>query len=212
MSWYRNLYPPKVPLALRPEHITEFQVALELKPHDDPRAARKSPRDYVVRDADGITQFTASGWSFNGMECREIRDSSGLPLFELHHKARAFKHSWDVTLPGARDKPLISAHVKTGLNKFEFPVTVENAVVGGGCKKVTLQVHPVGPADIKFFVTVDNRKIMAFLRDVFKPGNLTTKPYPDVRSGWEAVIAPDVDLSLATIVLIMISDWIRGGM
>ena len=91
------LKPPVRPVALRNEYLTDVKTKLVVWPRGDDYSATS----FEIKDEDGTPYFAASGRKFNGQgrSCREFRDASGLPLFELHWKP-SFRSYWRVTLPG----------------------------------------------------------------------------------------------------------------
>ena len=92
---------PDRPIAIRNEYLTEIKTKLIIWPRGDDYSASA----FEIEDEDGILYFSASGRKFNkgnGRSCREFRDESGLPLFELHCKPPLFRNYWLVTLPGGR--------------------------------------------------------------------------------------------------------------
>lgn len=90
------LKPPERPIALRPEYIPATKTYLTLKPQGDAGSAKA----YKILDDEGAVMFTATGWNFSERSCREFRDASGLPLFELHRNWFSLRSAWGVTLPG----------------------------------------------------------------------------------------------------------------
>lgn len=93
---------PGRPLALRREYITETKTTFIVRPQGNAASADS----YVITDDDDTVLFTVTGWKFSDRSCREFRDASGLPLFELHRSWLALARSssgrgvWAVTLPG----------------------------------------------------------------------------------------------------------------
>lgn len=100
------LKPPERPLALRCEYITETKTNLIVRPQGDSESAVS----YEITDEDETVLFTVTGWKFSDRSCREFRDASGLPLFELHRDWLAFARGrsgrgvWAATLPGVGTK------------------------------------------------------------------------------------------------------------
>ena len=95
----RVLKAPERTIALRTEYITENKTTLLLKP----QGTAESAAAYKIIDEDDIVLFTVTGWKFySNRSCREFRDASGLPLFELHRNWLSLRNGfvWSVTLPG----------------------------------------------------------------------------------------------------------------
>lgn len=100
----RVLKAPERNIALRTEYITESKTTLLLKP----QGTAESAAAYKIIDEDDIVLFTVTGWKFySNRSCREFRDASGLPLFELHRNWLSLRNGyvWSVTLPGGSSQP-----------------------------------------------------------------------------------------------------------
>ena len=84
----KSLRQPDRPIAIRQESITTTKTTLVLKPVGNSRSAVA----YRIThdDDDGIIEFTVSGSDYGERRCREFRDTSGLPLFELHRRLSLF--------------------------------------------------------------------------------------------------------------------------
>ncbi|OJJ29829.1 hypothetical protein ASPWEDRAFT_46588 [Aspergillus wentii DTO 134E9] len=195
---------PRHPIALRKEFIAEFERTILLKPIADRPEGQRSSKDYTILDAsDNTTLFTASGRKFKKPSCREIRDSSGLPLFDIHYHTRMFKESWAIKLPGGDGVTLASTTAKRAPNKekVEFPLSFQNAVDDG---HVAMNVHAPGAYLYKFYVTVGDRQVISITHNMFDGASCTRGlpsergKYMAHRAEWEAEVAADVDLSLVS--------------
>lgn len=94
-----SMRPPQREIAFRMEYIAEYQMAMVVKPQGGPNAKVA----YQVMHEAGANAFTASGRKYNDRGCREFRDKSGLPLFDIYRKPWYSLHSYLITLPGSKD-------------------------------------------------------------------------------------------------------------
>lgn len=102
----KPLRSPNRPLAFRQEYIASEQTRLLLKPRGNSQSAASFKVLNITDEPDlddGPLEFTVTGKKYSDRSCREFRDSSGLPLFEIHQKG-VFTHSWSITLPGSDAK------------------------------------------------------------------------------------------------------------
>lgn len=119
--------PPQHQIALRKEYIATSETRLLLIPQG---GAQSAARFKIVEDTySRPLKFTVTGKKYSDRSCREFRDSSGLPIFELHEKA-VFKHRWSVTLPGSDEAGSVVAKAapKYSITKgyLDFGMSFEN--------------------------------------------------------------------------------------
>ncbi|KAA8644039.1 hypothetical protein EYZ11_004474 [Aspergillus tanneri] len=205
----RTLKAPDRPIAIRKECITDRKTTLVLRPYGD----AQSEVAYQICDLDGVTQLTVSGHKFGGRSCREFRDSSGLPLFELHKKS-SFRTGWCVTLPGC-----VSANIATGGLRRSFSSSVESFylsfenVAALDCKhkedkQLTLEIERFGNALASFDIVDGDRKVAEVRESI--PHNRTLALMPGSKRGWrpaiDIIIMPHVDITLATVIAVIASD------
>ncbi|CAG8876985.1 unnamed protein product [Penicillium nalgiovense] len=91
----KTLRSPDRDIAFRNQYIARSKTTLVLRPFGSPHSAFA----YKITEEDGTPQFTVTGRKYTHRSCREFRDDSGLPLFELHRKW-SWTISWSVSLPG----------------------------------------------------------------------------------------------------------------
>lgn len=196
---------PERPVALRSEFITDSKTALILKPRGDAHSAVA----YRVTDDDGITHFTATGQKFSDRTCREFRDASGLPLFELHRKFSLRNNTWAVTLPGSDTANIATGTLRMSLGLLNyFTITFENAAAVDTKKEedktLTLRVEKYGNVLATFDVVDGDRKIAEIRESI--PHNRKLALLPESKEGYRPVlditVTPGVDTSLVSLVLL----------
>jgi hypothetical protein len=156
----RSLQKPLHPIAIRLEQIASSEILLYVRPKCDGQSAS----NYTIRnDTDGSTVFTVTGQKSGLCAGREFRDTSGLPLFELH-KVVAFKRPWRVRLPGADKKDdLIKVSTKRSFGNHNLVLrnAVANKSKGESDKMVKLEVHQTSAAFWPTFeVMADGQKVV----------------------------------------------------
>ncbi|KAH8427293.1 uncharacterized protein LDX57_005007 [Aspergillus melleus] len=207
----RALKAPDRPVAIRREYITDRKTTLVLRPVGD----SSSEISYSIADLDGIPQFTVTGRKFSNRPCREFRDASGLPLFELHRKI-SFRQAWNVCLPGSKKATIASAVPRRSFSATQFgnfDLAFENFAAfeckGAEDKKVNLEIEKHGNV-LKTFDVVDGDRKIAEIRESI-PHNRTLALMPESRRGWRPImdidIMPEVDISLATVIAVIASDY-----
>ncbi|KAE8352337.1 tubby C-terminal-like domain-containing protein [Aspergillus coremiiformis] len=210
----RVLKPPERPIALRREYITEAKSLLTFRPQGDP----KSAIGYSIQDDDGIVLFTASGRKFNDRPCREFRDASGLPLFEIHRKS--FRNSWSVALPGSSRAKIatVSPRRSSGMSGWgNFYITFENAAAfelkDKDEKELTLEVQSRGNVLALYDIVDGDRKIAEVRESIQHNEKLALmKRFPSSKHGYrpvlDIIITAHVDQSLVAAVAVIISDTV----
>ncbi|BDD62147.1 hypothetical protein MPDQ_002156 [Monascus purpureus] len=208
----KALKPPDRPIAIRTEYTTNDKTLLVIRPRGD----ALSPVGYEIEDEHGIPHFTVSGRKFNDRACREFRDSSGLPLFELHRKIsvsiRGF-NAWVVTLPGfdvsnssssgSSGQSRRSSAIGPGIiatvaprrgGSGNFKITFENVAAGARSKgdkdgkgnKLTLEVARHGNVLAAFDVIDGDRKVAEVRESIQRNERLAL--LPGSRSGYRPVL------------------------
>ncbi|KAB8245621.1 tubby C-terminal-like domain-containing protein [Aspergillus flavus] len=204
---------PDRPIAIRENYITDSRTLLTLRPQGD----AQSVAAYKVQDGNGVTQFTASGRKYNGRSCREFRDSSGLPLFELHRKF-SFRDAWCITLPGSPTAESIATGAPRlapfGNLVFTFTNVAVTDVKGSvDDKKVTLEVERHGRVLESFDIVDGDRKVAEVRESVQHNPKLALTPSTrrNYRPVLDIIVTPGVDLSLVTAIAIIVSDSVFGS-
>ena len=155
---------------------------------------------------DGSLKFTASGKKHGDRACREFRDSSGLPLFELHQKA-IFTHSWFVTLPGSDHASIAKAAPKWSFiqGTHDFSLSFENQAATDGKgqeeERVELNIERHGGI-LALYDVVDRDRKVAVVRESIEHN----ETLPFMNSRWrrykpilEVTVASGADMSMVRI-------------
>ncbi|KAE8342697.1 tubby C-terminal-like domain-containing protein [Aspergillus arachidicola] len=172
------------PLFYAEKYITDSRTLLTLRLQGDARSVAA----YKVQDENGVTLFTASGRKYNGRSCREFRDASGLPLFELHRKLSF--------LSIATGAPRLAP-----FGNLVFTFTNEAATDVKGSvddKKVALEVERHGRVLESFDVVDGDRKVAEVRESVQHNPKLALTPSTrrNYRPVLGIIVTPGVDLSL----------------
>ncbi|GAB1193895.1 hypothetical protein APSETT444_003131 [Aspergillus pseudonomiae] len=167
---------PNRPIAIREHYITNSKTLLTLRPQGD----AQSGAAYKVQDENGVTRFTASGRKYNGRSCREFRDASGLPLFDLHRKI-SFRNVWCITLPESptADSIATGAPRLAPFGSFLFTFTNVAATdlkVPVHDKEVTLEIKRHGRVLESFDVVDGDRKVAEVCDSVHRNQKLALTP------------------------------------
>ncbi|CAG7927050.1 unnamed protein product [Penicillium olsonii] len=197
----KTLRPPDREIAFRNQYIARNKTTLVLRPYGSPQSAVA----YKITEEDGAPQFTITGRKYSDRSCREFRDSSGLPLFELHRKWYR-SNSWSVTLPGCDDATIATGSPRWTLGKTsfdDFSLSFENAAALDGKrdedKMLTLNVERHGNALALFDIVDSDRKVAEVKESIHhneKLNLLGTKT--GYRPALELIIMPGVDISLVS--------------
>ncbi|KAE8163299.1 tubby C-terminal-like domain-containing protein [Aspergillus tamarii] len=210
----RVLKAPERPIALRREYITEAKSLLTFRPQGDP----KSAIGYSIQDDDGIVLFTASGRKFNDRPCREFRDASGLPLFEIYRKS--FRNSWSISLPGSSSAKIatVSPRRTSGMSGWgNFTITFDNAAAFESKRKedkeLSLEVQSRGNVLALYDIVDGDRKVAEVRESIQHNEKLALmKRFPSSKHGYrpvlDIIITAHVDQSLIAAVAVIISDTV----
>ncbi|PLB37100.1 uncharacterized protein BDW47DRAFT_107388 [Aspergillus candidus] len=220
-----SLRPPDRPIAIRRESITTSKTTLVLKTVGN----AKSAVAYRIThdDDDGIIEFTVSGSEYGERRsCREFRDASGLPLFELHRRV-SLRHMWAVTLPGGSrstrgDDP---AYLGSGsprgvwgasaVGNFSFSLrnTAAEDAKTEDDKKVSLKIERYGNVLASFDVVDGDRKVIEVRQSVKHNQRiaLRSSSKDGYRPALDIIVTSGVDLSVAAIIATIAADWVWGG-
>ena len=193
---------PERQVAFRQEHIAEDKTKLILKPHGD----AQSENAYKIAHEEGAPAFTATGRKHSDRSCREVRDASGLPLFDIHKKPLSSPFSWVVTLPGG--KPSADAAIARATPHWSWGSINLNFLFRNGAavemkneadKELLLTVKKHGEV-LSFFDVVDGDRRIADIRE-----SITHNEKLALRRGsrggshrpaLDLIIAPGMDMSL----------------
>lgn len=175
---------------------------------------------YKIQDADGITLYTATGRKFSDRPCREFRDASGLPLFELHRKT-SFKNNWSVTLPGSNPASPIakgalqrSSFSAAGWGNCNFTITFDNVAAADGKqpeeRTLTLEVQRHGNVLALFDIVDGDRKIAEVKESIRHNEKLALMPASRLgyRPVLDVIVTPGVDMALVSFHVILLTEYI----
>ncbi|KAJ5693198.1 hypothetical protein N7462_002621 [Penicillium macrosclerotiorum] len=201
-SKYRtSLRPPDREVALRRESIVTSKTELVLKPQGNPESAIA----YKVVDEDGIPVYTVTGRKYDNRACREFRDASGLPLFDLHRKAAfSIPYRWYITMPGADERiaeaePRLAGSTKS--LKFSFQNMAAIDLKTDTDRELTLQVVRQGEALVLLDV-IDGDRRVAEINESIRHNErlfLTRGSKRGLRQAMDLVIVSGIDSSLVSI-------------
>ncbi|KAJ5164186.1 uncharacterized protein N7500_006016 [Penicillium coprophilum] len=206
---------PERQVAFRQEHIATEKTTLLFKPHGN----SESDREYKILDQEGYLAFTATGRKYNDRSCRELRDSSGLPLFDIHTKPLSSALGWVVTLPGSKISKVTIAKAtpKWTWNSINLVFSFRNGAAEDRKretdKELTLMVKKHGKA-LAFFDIVDVDRRIAELRESITHNErlaLRRTKRGGHRPALDLIVSPGVDISLVTVIAVIVSDWFFGS-
>lgn len=192
-------------MAFRQELVAEEKTALVLKPQGDAH----SENAIKITDQDGASVFIATGRKHNDRShsCREVRDASGLPLFDIHKKPLSHPLSFIITLPGSKpsDAAIAKATPQWNRNSINLNFVFRN---GGEDKELSLTVKKHGVALSLFEVLDGNRRIADICESVTHNEKLALRRNSrgkKRRPAMDLVIPPGMDMSL-----VRVSKWFHG--
>ncbi|KAJ5978159.1 hypothetical protein N7501_001501 [Penicillium viridicatum] len=170
------------------------KTMLLLKPHGDPQLDHA----YKISDELGSPVFAATGRKYNDRSCRELRDSSGLPKIS--------------------DATIAKATPKLAWNSINLIFSFRNGAAeyrkSEEDKQLTLTVKKHGEA-LAFFDIVDGDRRIAELRESITYNEKLVlkrmKRGGDHRPALDLIVSPGVDISLVTVIAVIVSDWFFGS-
>jgi hypothetical protein len=204
----KALKSPERPIALRKELIASSKTSLVLKPQGDTHSAVS----YKITEEDGTPAFTVTGRKYSDRSCREFRDASGLPLFELHgFNAVTFSFQWYITLPGTDDVKVATGSPRMSWGGEVLKFTFQNMAAVDAKreeeKELTLRVKRHGEA-LTFFDILDEDRRVAEVRESIRHNlklNLTRGSRGSkYRPALDLVIMPGVDASLVSCLMVLV--------
>jgi hypothetical protein len=196
-----HLTPAPHPVAIRFEHLAEAETHLRIEESSN----LFGPSNFIALSDDGSTIFSAHGKGAVFGKKREIRDGSGLPIFELHASSSSLKGAWYLELPGRSHERLLSIDLLGGLGgKISLHVHFANRYERDG------QPSTHGsPPTTDVVLEIKGQDMERILFDVFYLGanvarirRLVPSVISSTRSGgkplWEASVSANVDLSIVS--------------
>lgn len=190
--------PPR-PVGLRNEYMTEQKTVLTLYPGGN----ALSECAYFIEDEGADVLFTVSGRRCSPHCCREVRDQSGLPLFEIHQRSRWVHNEWSITLPGCRTTEIAIGKRRPG---GDLHLVLENmAAVGFSVEQRSLPIdlEKYGKILAIYDVVDGDRKIMEIKESIQHNKRLALLSSSKVgyRPAIDMVIMPGVDMALVSLSL-----------
>ena len=196
---------PERQVAFRQELIAEEKTTLVLKPSINSH----SENAIKITDKDGAAVFIATGRKHNDRShsCREVRDASGLPLFDIHKKPLSSPFGFIVTLPGSKpsDAAMARATPQWTWNSIDLNFVFRN---GGSAeadeedKELSLTVKKHGEALAMFDVLDGDRRIADICESVAHNEKLALRRNSrgkKRRPALDLVIPPGMDMSLVRV-------------
>lgn len=202
---------PPFKVGLRPEHISEFDRLLYLRPRYDKEAVDEMA---IKFDSNNKTVFTASGTHYNRKGVREFRDASGLPLFECEKMTIIMlrrRGPWLVRLPGSKPgdetSNIATTHQPRASLLRQFDLTFRNAVQdanGDDGGMITLQVRQTH-LDIGIWSVSVGDRVVVHIRESLErnaknpwTGRLVGGSQRNTRMVLDVMVAENFDLSLVS--------------
>lgn len=193
------------PIAIRFEHLAEVETHLRIEESSNVFG----PSNFVALSDDGTTIFSAHGKGAVFGKKREIRDGSGLPIFELHASSSSLKGAWYLELPGRSHERLLSIDLLGGMSgRISLHVHFANRYEHDGPSVGPSTQTSSPPADA--VMEIRGQDMERILFDVFYLGGkvarirrLVSSVISSTRSGgkplWEASVSANVDLSIVSL-------------
>lgn len=193
----KPLKDPLRPIGLRYDYMAEQKRHLTLYPV----GSAVSECAYSIHDENGAVLFTVSGRRCSPHCCREVRDQSGLPLFEIHQRSRWVRDAWTISLPGCRTDPIAVGRRSLG---GDLHLELENLLeVDCNVKDRNLPIDLESHGRVlKMYDVVDgNRRIMEIKESIRynKKLALLSLCQAGYRPAMDMVIMPGVDLAMVSL-------------
>lgn len=196
-----QLTPAPHPVAIRFEHLAEAETHLRIEESSN----LFGPSNFIALSDDGSTIFSAHGKGAVFGKKREIRDASGLPIFELHASSASLKGAWYLELPGRSHERLLSIDLLGGQSgRISLHVHFANRYERDG--QSSTQNDPP-PSDA--VLEIRGQEMERILFEVFYLGakvarirRLVPSVISSTKTGgkplWEASVSANVDLSIVS--------------
>ncbi|KAJ5508420.1 hypothetical protein N7527_010563 [Penicillium freii] len=194
---------PERQVAFRLEHIAMEKTMLLLRPHGDPQ----SDHAYKISDEQGSPVFAATGRKYNDRSCRELPVLNAL--------------GWVVTLPGSKisDATIAKATPKLAWNSINLIFSFRNGAAedrkSEEDKQLTLTVKKHGEALALFDIVDGDRRIAELCESITHNEKLVLRRMKrggNHRPALDLIVSPGVDISLVTVIAVIVSDWFfRSG-
>jgi hypothetical protein len=200
-----QLTPAPHPVAIRLEHLAETETHLRI----EEKSNLFGPSDFLALLDDGTTVFSAHGKGAVFGKKREIRDGSGLPIFELYASSSSLKGAWYLELPGRSHERMLSIDLLGGSSgRVSLYVYFANRCEHYGLSTGMSTQNSLTTNDVVFEVRGQDMERIQF--DVFYLGakvasirRLVPAIISSTKSGgkplWQASVSANVDLSIVSL-------------
>ncbi|KAF7128259.1 hypothetical protein CNMCM5793_002801 [Aspergillus hiratsukae] len=195
----------KQPIALRTEYIASSPTTIRVKQHSNSWSAGDFTVSTVANNDSGTppqTLFTVDGDFASVSQRRRMQDATGLPLFELARKRLGV--TWFVHLPGSKERdepqPIATIVPQFHMLKDKFDVYFSNAAAAGGGEDIVLSVRGQDIWKYKTHVYYGDALVMTA-----KLTDMVSVYIPGKRPEWEIEVAEGMDLSLASIIGVLLA-------
>lgn len=197
-----QLTPAPHPVAIRFEHVAETETHLRV----EESSTLFGPSNFTALLDGGTTVFSAHGKGAVFGKKREIRDASGLPIFELHASSTSLKGAWYLELPGRSHERILTFDLLGGMSgKISLHVQFTNRYEQDDPSMST----PNSPSATDAVLEIRGQDIERILFDVFyleakvaRIRRLVPAVISSTKSGgkplWEASVSANVDLSIVS--------------
>ncbi|RHZ48792.1 uncharacterized protein CDV56_104994 [Aspergillus thermomutatus] len=191
---------PKKPIALRTEYLASSTTTIRVKQHSKSWSGGDFTVSTVPSDGSPAqTLFTVDGDFASVSQRRRVQDATGLPLFEIARKRLGV--TWFVHLPGSKEKdnpqPIATIVPQWHMLKDKFDVHFKNAAGGGG---IGLSVRGQDVWKSRTHVYHADALVMTS-----KLKDMVSVYIPGKRPEWEIEVAEGMDLSLASIIGVLLA-------
>ncbi|KAJ5497051.1 hypothetical protein N7463_009038 [Penicillium fimorum] len=199
-----SLTPTKQPIAIRPEHVASSTTTIQVKQH----SASWSSGNFTISSTPTAEEpllnklFSVDGDFASFSQRRHFCDASGLPLFEISRKKVGV--TWYLHLPGESSSkgsssgPIATIVPKWSALKDKFDVHLRNVAANGD--ETILEVRGQNVWKTKTHVTHRGKLVM-----VVKLTDVAAVYLPGKRPSWEVVVAEGMDLSLASVIAVLLA-------
>ncbi|KAK2591214.1 hypothetical protein QQS21_011099 [Conoideocrella luteorostrata] len=202
---FPELTAPKLPIAIRTEHTVDKHTTFRVQQHGKGLSGGKftisGPTAEHTKGSSAKEQQSAALLHVDGKymsleEKRAFRDASGLPLFDVYH--RAIGVTWYVELPGGNGAPIARIMPRFSALKDNLEVCLKNAAADG--EEVRLHVRGQDIWKQRTNVYLGDKVVMTAKRTDKLSVYLPTK-----KLEWVVDIAAGMDISLASLIVVVMA-------
>ncbi|CAI7587676.1 unnamed protein product [Penicillium viridicatum] len=193
----------KQPIAICPEYVASSTTTIQVKQH----SASWSSGNFTISSTPTAEEpllnklFSVEGEIASWSQRRHFRDASGLPLFDISREkvgVRWYLHPPGESSKGTASEPIATVVPKWSALKDKFDVHLRNAAANG--EETILEVRGQNVWKSKTNVYHRGNLVM-----IVKLTNIAAVYLPIKRPSWEAVVAEGMDLSLASVIAVLLA-------